>query len=81
MDVSLRALHIFPKVFLWDRTKITSSHSKADNGLPTPAISRTHSGSAGEVCVWSGILIYEGQERKDSWLMRAELFFMVFPGL
>lgn len=79
MDLSLRAFHIFSKVFLWDWTKITPSHSKADNGLPTPAISCTHSRSAGEVCVWSAPLIYEGQERKGSWLMKPELFLWCFP--
>lgn len=59
--------HFFPKVFLWDQTKITPSHSKADNGLPTPVISHTHtycSRSTREVCVWSGGLICEGQGNK-----------------
>lgn len=36
--------HIFPT-----RTKITPPQCKADNGLPTPIISRTHIRSAQEV--------------------------------
>ncbi len=42
--------HLCPKVFLWDPTEITSSHSQADNGLPTPAILHTHRRSARGVC-------------------------------
>lgn len=85
MDVSLSALHTFPKVFLWYRTKITPSQSKADNGLPTSVISRTDSTSTREmcvcVCVWSGVLLYEGQERKDSWFVTAEQFLLVSPAV
>lgn len=53
----------FSKVFLWDRTKITPSHCKADNGLPTPAILRTHSRSAGEVCVFEYLSMKDRKEK------------------